>query len=68
MLSLMAQSLPIDRPNYPHFDLSHRVIGAAIEVHKSMGLGFLEKVYETALSIELSDRGIAFRPASAPVC
>ena len=50
----------IARPDYPHFDLSHLVIGAAIEVQKSLGPGFLEKVYETALSLELSDRGIAF--------
>ena len=34
--------------------LAHRVIGAAIEVHRILGPGFLEAVYEEALCIELS--------------
>jgi GxxExxY protein len=59
MLSGMTQ--PAEAvPQYPHADLSHQVIGAAIEVHKAMGPGFLEKVYETALAVELSARGIPF--------
>ncbi|MEN1679438.1 MAG: GxxExxY protein [Planctomycetota bacterium] len=38
--------------------LAHDVIGAAIEVHRVLGAGFLEKVYEEALSIELALRGV----------
>ncbi len=38
--------------------LAHDVIGAAIEVHRALGPGFLEGAYERALSIELSHRGI----------
>jgi GxxExxY protein len=38
--------------------LSHEVIGAALEVHKLLGPGFLEEVYEQALSVELELRGI----------
>lgn len=38
--------------------LSHRVIGAAIEVHRVIGPGLLESVYEMALCRELWLRGI----------
>jgi GxxExxY protein len=38
--------------------LTSRVIGAAIEVHKIMGPGLLESIYEAALCIEFDDRGI----------
>jgi GxxExxY protein len=40
--------------------LTHSVIGAAIEVHRVIGPGFLESVYEEALVIELSEREISF--------
>lgn len=36
-----------------------RIIGAAIEVHRRLGPGFLESIYENALVIELSKRGLA---------
>lgn len=41
-------------------ELSGKVVGAAIAVHKLLGPGFLETVYEQALKIELAKRGIAF--------
>lgn len=47
---------------------SHEVIGAAIEVHRFMGPGLLETVYEVALCKELRLRGIAVdRQISLPV-
>jgi len=41
-------------------ETARRVIGAAIEVHRAIGPGFPEIVYERALCIELQLRGIVF--------
>ena len=38
----------------------YEIIGAAIEVHKTLGHGFLEAIYQEALEYELSDRKIPF--------
>src|SRR5256886_10961105 len=40
--------------------LTHRIIAGAIRVHKELGPGFLEIMYEEALAIELAAAGIAF--------
>jgi GxxExxY protein len=40
--------------------LAHAIIGAAIEVHRLLGPGFLESIYERALCHELALRGVAF--------
>lgn len=40
--------------------MAHSVIGAAIEVHRVLGPGFLEQHYEEALCVELELRGIPY--------
>jgi GxxExxY protein len=40
--------------------ISRRVIGCAFTVANTLGVGFLESVYENALCLELADQGIAF--------
>jgi GxxExxY protein len=42
-------------------EISHAIIGAAIEVHRVLGPGLLESVYEGALSFELRAKGFNVR-------
>jgi len=42
-----------------HRELTEQIIGAAIEVHRRLGPGFLESIYENALVIELRKRGLS---------
>ena len=40
--------------------LTSRIIGAAIEVHRHLGPGLLESAYETCLAYELAQRGLTY--------
>lgn len=42
-------------------DLSNRVLGCAIEVHRQLGPGLLESTYEQCLAYELNQTGILFK-------
>ena len=52
------QNLERDYANYPDSQLTEQIIGGAIEVHRQLGPGFLERVYENALVHELRARGV----------
>lgn len=46
---------------YRHEALTHTIIGSAMEVHKTLGNGFQEVVYQRALAVELKLRNIVFQ-------
>jgi GxxExxY protein len=47
---------------------THSIIGAAMEVHRQLGAGFLEAVYQEALAVELTHRNVPFaREVELPV-
>jgi GxxExxY protein len=48
-----------------HSDETDRIIAAGIEVHRTLGPGFLEQIYEEALALELEARGIPFERQKA---
>ena len=52
---------PSERDN----QLSHEIIGAAIEVHRELGPGFLEPVYQEAFEMEMRERSIPFEAQKA---
>lgn len=41
-----------------HEDITKEIIGAAFEVHRVLGYGFLERVYQKAMQVELIQRGL----------
>jgi GxxExxY protein len=49
---------PAPNQDGPHKDISEKIIGAAFAVSNTLGCGFLEKVYENALCIELEQMGL----------
>jgi GxxExxY protein len=46
-------------------ELSYAIVGAAMEVHRRLGCGFLEAVYQKALAHELTLQGIRFEEQKA---
>ena len=43
-----------------HEELTHKIIGCAMEVHKILGNGFQEVIYQRALAIEMQFQGLEF--------
>ncbi len=59
----------MNKDEYPHKELTRQIIGAAMEVHSTLGFGFLESVYEEALAVEFRLQDIPFeRQKSLEVC
>jgi GxxExxY protein len=44
-----------------HADLTERIVGCAIEVHRHLGPGLLESIYESALCLELNGAGLSLK-------
>lgn len=51
---------PVVNPKYPDSELTGKIIGCAMEVHKILGNGFQEVVYQRALAIEMTLQGLRF--------
>ncbi len=49
--------------------LTHQIIGCAIEVHRMLGPGLLESAYQETLAFELAKKGLTFRKeCPVPIC
>ncbi len=51
----------MSREDLKYHELTEAIINAAMKVHRSLGLGFPEIIYQRALEVELRNRGIAFK-------
>jgi GxxExxY protein len=59
-LKKLVELMNQDRTSHPHMDLTKRIIGAAMAVHRELGPGLDEKVYENALCIEFGEQNLSF--------
>ncbi len=46
--------------DYPESELTGKIIGCAMEVHKILGNGFQEVIYQRAMAIEMANQGLEF--------
>ena len=51
---------PSVNDKYPESELTSRIIGCCMEVHRILGNGFQEVIYQRALAIEMNRQGISF--------
>lgn len=50
----------IEKKKYKYSDITGKIIGCAMEVHKELGNGFQEVIYQRALAIEFEKQNMAF--------
>jgi GxxExxY protein len=51
---------PYVKPEYPLSEITSRIIAAATQVHRELGPGFEEVIYQRALALELQAQGLGF--------
>ena len=54
------QNKSIVQDKYPESELTGKIIGCAMEVHKALGNGFQEVIYQRALAIEMTSQQLLF--------
>jgi GxxExxY protein len=55
----MLEFEPEDDTPFPHKEITEAIIGSAFEVYNQLGYGFLHRVYQRSLQVELTRRGFA---------
>jgi len=48
------------KESYKHSELTGKIIGCAMKVHRTLGNGFMEAIYQKCLAIEFEKQGIKF--------
>jgi len=51
----------MNEKEYKYFDITRKIIGAAMKVHSMLGNGFQEVIYQRALAIEMAKQGLSFQ-------
>ena len=60
--------MSVIKKEFRYSELTGKIIGCAMTVHSALGNGFQEVIYQRALAMEMTDRGIAFsREQTMPV-
>ena len=54
------QTMTSEKGRHQFEELSRKIIGTAIEVHRALGPGFLENIYEKALRVDFTEHGLHF--------
>jgi GxxExxY protein len=55
----MLEFEPEDEIRFPHKEITEAIIGSAFEVYNHLGYGFLHRVYQRSLEVELARRGFS---------